>query len=505
MEIFPKSESAETGINMNWGTNLEFFKKIQKQSYLLLTILLIFIGVFLRTKLYITNNVFSDDECRLLLSLADKNLLQSCLFLGSAQSAPPVFVFCTKLVTYVFGFREYVVKFIPFISSILSVYFFFKCCTLYLKNRYAQLIALFIFSICQPLIAFSSIFKQYSTDVLLACICLYYLPQIQIKDLSRKKLAFLSLILCVLPLISLPALFFIGAFWIKNISFNLKDKNFWYRFTIQFLPFLTVTCIYWFFNLAPAKVDLYNYFPNYWDDGFFNLSFSDFIRFLVLNIKFYFVPNTFTLPAVILLFWGIYQMFKEKSEYILSTVFLVLLASLMHIYPLSGRVGLYFIPVIILLILKPLDSKNKFLQITALLLIILSFGRYNLNYYKNIIRLDYFVSCSPEKPLRIIKEQFNPSKDIILCNSASTPSYLFYSNKIGFAADNIYEIPVTSADEKTIFQYLEGLKNNQGYWFYLIKDYNNFKLYPSIFKWLKNQNVKYSFNERNSYLFYVEK
>ena len=107
--------------------------------------------------------------------------------------------------------------------------------------------------------------------------------------------------------------------------------------------------------------------------------------------------------------------------------------------------------------------------------------------------------------IEIIKDKFNPDKDIVLCNSASTPSYLFYSNKLGFYTDNIFEMPITSPDKETVFNYLNGLENGRGYWFYLIKDYNNFKLYPQIFDWLKGENVKYSFNERESYLFYVER
>ena len=82
---------------------------------------------------------------------------------------------------------------------------------------------------------------------------------------------------------------------------------------------------------------------------------------------------------------------------------------------------------------------------------------------------------------------------------------MFYSNKLGFYTDNIFEMPLTSTEKEAVFHYLNGLQNGKGYWFYLVKDYNNFRLYPQIFEWLKGENVKYSFNERDSYLFYVEK
>ena len=466
-------------------------KQMQKYLYFALLALFFLLGLTLRAKLYIASNVFSDDECRLVLSILNKNIWESFLFLGSAQSAPPLFIFCTKMITAFFGFSEHAAKFIPFVSSVAAIYFFYKCCTQYFKKNYTRLAAVFIFAICQPLIAFSSIFKQYSTDVLIACICLYYFPKI--KEFDRKKLIITGVGICILPFISLPSLFFIGAFLLKNFKNTFK----------LLLPLAATMILYYFFNLAPAKLDLDTHFPNYWNDGFFGFSFSDFLRFLVLNIKFYFVPNTFSLPAIILFIWGICLFIREKCSYILLSLLLVFMAAFMHIYPLSGRVGLYFIPVMIIFMLKPLET-GKWIAV-AVVLVFFSFCKYDLNYMKNITTFDYFVSCSPKNLLEVIKDKFNPKKDIVLCNSASTPSYLFYSNKLGFYTDNIFEMPLTSTEKEAVFHYLNGLQNGKGYWFYLVKDYNNFRLYPQIFEWLKGENVKYSFNERDSYLFYVEK
>lgn len=476
---------------------------MQKYLYFTLLILFFLLGLTLRTKLYIASDVFSDDECRLALSMQGKNIWELFLPLGDAQSSPPLFICCTKMITAVFGFCEHTAKFIPFVSSVAAIYFFYKCCTQYFKKNYTRLAAVFIFAICQPLIAFSSIFKQYSTDVLISCLCLYYLPQLDIKKLHRKSFVLLCLVFCILPFISLTSLFFIGAFLIRNIVENFKNRTFWLRLSIFVVPFAVITGLYYFYNLAPSKADLYAYFPNYWDDGFFNFSLKDFIKFLVLNIKFYFVPNTFSLLAIILFIWGICLFIRKKCSYILLSLLLVFMAAFMHIYPLSGRVGLYFIPVMIIFMLKPLEA-GKWI-VAAIVLVFFSFCKYDLNYMKNITTFDYFVSCSPKNLLEIIKDEFNPKKDIVLCNSASTPSYLFYSNKLAFNTTNVYEIPIYSSNKHAVFQYLNGLENGYGYWIYLIKDYNNSKIYPYIFEWLNKANVVYSYKERNSYLFYIEK
>ena len=166
---------------------------------------------------------------------------------------------------------------------------------------------------------------------------------------------------------------------------------------------------------------------------------------------------------------------------------------------MSGRVGLYALPMFLLFILKPLDVKNKAV-ILAGILFILSFCKYNFAYFKNLTNLDYLVSYSPKNLMIDLKERYNPQKDIVLCNSASSPSYLFYASKYGFETENIYEMPLDFTKD-----YLDKLENGHGYWFYLIKDYNRAQVFPQIFDWLKVQNVKYTKRERNSYLIYVEK
>ncbi len=458
--------------------------------YYIVILILFVLAVFLRTKLYLTNDIFSDDECRLALSLLNSG---SIFYLGFAQSAPPLLVLLSKIITSIFGFTEHAAKFIPYVAGLGSVYFFYKVCAKYLNSRIAIIAGLFVFAVSQPLVSFSAIFKQYSLDVLIALLCLYYLPQIKIAELSRTKLAALFAGMLFLPLISLPSLFFIAAFFANNILKN------WKRVLILFLPFLIFMGVYYLISLAPSKTDLYHYFPEYWNEGFWNFSIGGFLKILALNIRFYLLPNDLTLASIILMFWGICIFIREKQYLILLAFLFVLLSSLLGLYPLSGRVGLYALPMFLLFILKPLDVKNKAV-ILAGILFILSFCKYNFAYFKNLTNLDYLVSYSPKNLMIDLKERYNPQKDIVLCNSASSPSYLFYASKYGFETENIYEMPLDFTKD-----YLDKLENGHGYWFYLIKDYNRAQVFPQIFDWLKVQNVKYTKRERNSYLIYVEK
>ena len=86
-------------------------EKTKNITYQVIIVLLFILGIFLRTNLYLMNNVFEDDECRLAITMLDKNFWQMFLPLGDAQSAPPLFMLCSKFLADSFGYVEIILKF----------------------------------------------------------------------------------------------------------------------------------------------------------------------------------------------------------------------------------------------------------------------------------------------------------------------------------------------------------------------------------------------------------
>ena len=80
--------------------------------------------------------------------------------------APPLFLACVKFLISVFGKSDIVFRFLPFLSSILSVFVFYKLSKTFLKSKAAIILANFLFAVNFSLIFYGSEFKQYSTDVL---------------------------------------------------------------------------------------------------------------------------------------------------------------------------------------------------------------------------------------------------------------------------------------------------------------------------------------------------
>lgn len=493
--------------------NKIFTRIYGKFWYYIILVLIFVLGILIRANLYFLTSVFEDDECRLAIALLEaKNYLALFLPLDAGQSAPPIFTICSKFLGDISGYSEKALTSIPFLSGIVSIFLFFKICNDYFSKKLSIFISLFLFAINQQFITYSVIFKQYSTDVFAGLLCLYFFPKINIAELDIKKNILLSIILIALPLISLPSVFFIGAFIIINIINNLKDKIFYKKLVAIFIPFFITMLMYYIFTLIPSKANMDAVFPNYWDDGFWEFSFVDFIRIIGFNMRFYFIPNKATLFTLILFLWGMIDCGFDKSKnrnsslLMLFTFLGVLTASLLHIYPFAGRVGIFIAPIFIIIIMRPFDFSDfpKPIYWITLLFIMLSFYKYSLAYILNYKDDTGIVSYSPKNVMMELKKQFNPDEDIILINSASSASYLFYSSKQRFYTDKTYIMDIKHAEREEALSYLDNLEKNQKYWFYLIKDYKMDPIFPFIEEWLKDKKVLYKKRERDSYLIYVQ-
>ncbi len=492
----------------------KFFTRINGNFwYNIILVLLFVLGIVIRTNLYLWNSVFEDDECRLAIALLEtKNYLALFLPLDAGQSAPPLFMICSKFLASISGYSEKALTLIPFISGIASIFLFFKICTGYFSKRLSILISLFVFILSHPIILYSVTFKQYSLDVFIGLLCLYIFPKINILELNWKKLALTTMFLIALPLISLPSVFFIGAFVLTNIVTNLKNKELYKKLAVLLFPFIVIMLLYYIFNLQPSKINMDKVFPNYWVDGFWKFSFIDFIRIIGINIRYDFIPNKITMFTLILFLWGIidcgFDRGKNKnlSLLMLFTFLGAITASLLHIYPFIGRISLFFTPILIITIIRPFDTSvfPKPAYWVTLLFIIISFSQYTPSCIPMYKDWSQYKAFSPKNLMIELKNRFSPSEDIILTNSASAASFIFYSSKLQFYPDRTYVIKQSHGNGEETMKYLNNLKTNQKYWLFLNKDYLKDPIFPTIDEWLVDKKVLYKKQERGSYLIYVQ-
>ncbi len=468
------------------------------------------LAIILRVIAFSYRNAFEDDECRLLSVILDKSWLQMFFNLGEAQSAPPLFIILERLWGCIWGFKEHSLKLISLGASLVSIYFFYKLSLKILTNSVVIIIANLLFAINIKLITFSSIIKQYSADVLVGLICCLVLPQIDITKLSKRKLLLCIFGLILLPLISLPSFFFIGLFFLLKLIQNFKNKSFYLRFLWIILPFITVMGVYYIFNLAPSKLSMDEWFPHYWDTGLVGFSFTNFMQAIIQQVEYLFQPNKYSWAILILLSIGIYFLIKEKravSSYILAVLGFAIFASILKLYPLAGRVALYLTPLLILICIKPFEMIyfKKPVFYCLLTCFILAFGKYFSGYTKTLFLPETYINYSPKILMQILKTEFNPKTDVVVCNSASSSSYIFYSSFYQFKNDEVYELPLYGEPYQEDLETLNNLKSGQKYWFYLIKDYDTYNSFPLILDWAKSQSILKHYKDRNSHLILIQK
>lgn len=462
-------------------------------------------AILLRTIVFLYRSEFEDDECRLICAFTDKSWWQMFLCIGNAQSAPPFFIIIEHLLGNISDFNEYVLKSVPYLCSIAALGVFYKLTGKYFQNQYARLAGMFIFAVNQPIITYSSIAKQYSSDVLVCLLCAYFLPEINILKLDKKGLIKLAVILILLPFVSLPSLFFIGAFIIINVLSGLTTRKETAKcLSIILIPFLFVMALYYFFNLAPSKVSLDIHFPNYWDEGFMGL--RNFLAVWVINFKYAFSPNIFTLFELGLFIAGLFFFAKQKDKYGIFTILLfglIILASMLKLYPFMFRVALYSYPFLIITCVKPLDVvKLKSIQFALLAIVyIISFCGYNYDYFKDFAYKETFINYAPRTLMADLTAKYNPKTDVVLCNGASSASLLFYAGKAGFLPSKLEELPKPDK----VVEYLEALPSGQNYWFYLVKDYTQAPIFDKIMEWSMKEDIVYGKQVLDSYLFIIRR
>lgn len=142
------------------------------------------IGIILRIKTFLTGRPLWHDECSVALSLLDRNMFDFLRPLEHYQCAPPIFMSLSKLLTYIFGLHENVLRIIPLFAGILSLPAFYFLSKDFLKSKWLILIVNFLFAVNYQLIYYSQEFKQYSSDVLVSILTLYYLAKIDIVNLK---------------------------------------------------------------------------------------------------------------------------------------------------------------------------------------------------------------------------------------------------------------------------------------------------------------------------------
>lgn len=480
-----------------------FFKKY---GYAILLGLVVLLGVLLRLKGLLSNPSLWHDECALAWNVKYKNYGDFFGILRFMQMAPPFFMILTKIITNTVGLSDFSLRILPFLAGVASIIAFYFLADKTLKNKAVALWAVFFFMINKRMINYSFEFKPYNFDVLFAIICLLFFVKLDLEKLDIKKAALYGVLLSLVPWFSFTSVFVIAGGYINIFFQAIKNKNKTILFPLSFplFPLFLSGLIY-------LKIYLFNNYTgthmvNYWQDSFLSANPVMFLVLLINNIRYFFHPMPYVLFALILFVWGINIFHKEKSEFLkISVISLVLLVvvSILHIYPFNTRLILFLLPMFLLFMIKPLDSalsakKIKLFGVLLLMVFVFSPRMIEINQFihtKNISRGEY-----PREMMEIMVKNIKKDDNIFI-NSASDVEFYYYSSFYDIK-NNVIQERVTNDGREKYLAFLNGLKRGY-YWFYLPYDSSHSPVFQIISSWVKTKKIFFSTQKDRSVLLYV--
>lgn len=479
---------------------------MNKTKFLYWTILFFIMSfaLYIRFYTYIQIRPLWHDECSLAINILNKHYFDYFGILQHQQSAPPLFMILTKFLASVINIKEATLRLIPLISSLVSIPIFFMFSKKILNNKFSIIAANFLFGINYYLIYYAQEFKQYSVDVLMFLITFIILSSLELDKLSYKKILGIGAFLAIIPLISMPSVFVIFAYYIDNF---FRHKQILFKKLTVFITPVSLSSILLFITiLLPSKSE---FLLSYWNDGFFTLNINKIIVLLSTNLNYYFYPNKFILFILILIIAGIYYIFKDRkiknNSLTLLTVLLIISASFLRLYPMMQRVSLYLTPLLIILITKPLDFLYLNKKLYSIFIICLFFSglcSYNLKYFKSLKLIPSY-TYDARSVMQKLKEHYN-EKDLIVINVASDSEFLYYKEYFKLNSNNYVFVQTPNKDKDFYFQILDTIPLHQKIWFFYVYDYTHSPVIPFLREWSLNKKFLYKYDENSSYLMHLD-
>jgi hypothetical protein len=333
-------------------------------------IALIILGWFFRIREFLANRSLWLDEAMLALNLVQRDLFELFLPLDYDQGAPLGFLVVQKVIILLLGENELRLRLFPLAVGCLVLVFAYLLAKIVFSTA-GMLFFLAIMALSPGLIYYSAEVKQYSSDVLIIVFLLWLWSerlsiekkQTSFQDFfSSRKVSFWLLIVGAFAIwFSHPAVFAlaaIGVIWFLDTMFSATRRG----DALKFMVLVGVTwlisflLLYWVSLRALARNE---FLSNYWQENFvqFNLGwFQQSVNNLFSDVA-ELGPHLWLF--LIISFLGVIYLWKSQKQF-LGTILLIfaftLLASALNKYPFYGRLMLFSVPLLFLLLAAGVDA-----------------------------------------------------------------------------------------------------------------------------------------------------
>ncbi len=454
-----------------------FQQRYANRLFQIAVLVLIAFGLLLRASKYLPGYSMRGDELAVTQNLIDRSALDLMTKpLDYEQAAPFGFVLLVKALITALGPSEYVLRLVAFVAG---------CASLILMQDllgktvaiYGNLFALAAFAFSNYLIYYAAELKQYSSDVLLALALLLVFHQHLIKETTARDFVILAVLGTVSLCFSYPAVFVLAALGVTLLLHYWRDR--------QRLLWITLTGVLWagtflflYFALLRGQTED-PYLITFWDNllsfmpmppwqepSWFPKALSG-LFFVVAGLS---SSLLLVIPLYLLGLWGFWSERRWQWAVVLALpIGLNILVSGFEKYPFHGRLILYLVPLVFLVLGKGIDvlvrlAHNRLLANAAfavLLILLLRPVITTTNSY--LVLRDYLQDDL--KPVLAFMEVNKQDGDLVYVYHYIEQPYAYYAPQYDLEALPVVVGQNNSAEARKYQEELSSLPREQRIWF----------------------------------------
>ena len=450
-------------------------EKIKPRLVGSLVITMCLMGIFLRAYFYLINRSLWLDEARLALNLVNRSFLGLLKPLDSDQGAPIGFLLLQKAVISLLGISDYTLRLIPLLAGIASIPLMYSVSRQYGRGL-ALYISLGLFALSTRLIYYSSEMKQYSSDVLITLLLLLMVPKCLEDKANPHALVALGIAGSLAIWISHPTLFVLaGVFLTLGLAF-VKRRDSYHLLWLIGIGGVCGTNLILSYIISLRYLAANSGLLNYWSGSFAPLPpWSNFSWYYKAVVRMLSNPAGLPISAITvgLLILGIFSYSFRRWQLMLVLIapfLLTLIASALGKYPFSGRLLLFLIPLLLLVLAEGVERVRMILLKVNRPISLLVSAFLVVYLLHNPIIVAYKNLQSPPmkehiKPVMSHISKSHLNTDLIYIYYGARCAFEFYAPQYGFARNDYIAGLSARNDPAKYLQDIDNLKGNQRVWF----------------------------------------
>jgi hypothetical protein len=436
-------------------------------------------GFLTRIVPYVFNRSLWLDETMIAFNIVNRSYGEFLQPLDYNQGAPFAFLVVERFFVNLMGESEYALRAFPFLCGVGALLLFYAIVNRWLAPA-ARPIALLLFIFSDTLTRYTAEVKPYGCDVFFVLLLWVFLPVD--KKPSSLRLLLLAVVGCIAVWFSYPMIFVLAAMGF----FLLYDA--WTRRDNKEVASVVVTGIAWVgsfgasYIVALGQLADQSVMTNYWSNKFFPFpptSIRQIRQLVAIPFDTLISPASLPMAGIAMLLVvvgivGLYMTRRDRLFLVLAPMGFVVVASSLHLYPFDGRLILFLVPSIYILVASGAEMlREKIGQsaplVWALLVGLLLFHPAEAAMYQLV---KPFRGEEIRQVLQHVSENAKPGDTIYLSHHAD-PAYQYYSRRYDFEDVEIISSP-KEANSMPDFEHITTLDGKPRVWVVLTH------LYPGL-------------------------